>query len=438
MSEFISNCPKCRQQILCDTVYVGQRVACPVCLQEIIMPAPQQTAPGLNVPAGAQSPSGFSPAPGKAGRKRDPLMLVMIIGAAVLTLGVGGAFLYIRNGSQTVPPASAPAPVATTPVAPAPRMAPSEPSHLRGMPPPGLGEKDLLWAYGRENGAVIVNKNGIVEIFSIDPNTGALRHRSNMGAGTEFGAWTVIGNGTGNLTGHPAAICRPDGGVEVFAQNGTDHTVAHYYHPDYDSEWHEYPLGGNIAGDPAVIINSNDNLEVFATDQMGNLAHDWNTGAATPWVGWEIIGANGKGRPTAIARPDGGAEIFVRHADNTMDHYSHPNFDARWVASSLFGDNFASDPCAIQNANGFVELFCVKSDGTLWHNGNKGTNTPWNGWRKLKIDVNLMVNENLAAVVNQQNETEIFGCQASDHQTGYTTGSGDNWSAWAAVKNLPE
>ena len=447
MSEFISNCPKCRQQILCDSIYVGQRVACPICLQEIIMPAPPQTAPGSNVLPGAQAPAGFSPAPGKTGRKRNPLVLVLIIGAAVLTLGVGGAaFLYLRNGPPTTfpvsapapAPARAPAPVAATPIASTPVVAQKAPSQVGGLVPQTLDEKDLLQAYGRENGAAIVNKNGIVEIFSIDPKTGGLRHRTNAGAGTEFGDWTPIASGTKILVGHPAAICRPDGGAEVFAQNGSDHTVAHFYHSSYNSEWHDYPLGGHIAGDPAVILNSNDKLEVFATDDTGNLVHVWNNGTATPWGDWEIMGGNEKGSPAAIARPDGGAEVFVLHSNNTMDHYTHPSFDAQWVASSLFGDNFASVPCPIQNASQCVELFCVKSDGTLWHNANSGTSTPWKGWKQLNIGVDLIANGNLTVAVNRHNETEIFGCAAGDHQTGYTTCSGDNWSAWAAVTSSPE
>ena len=52
MSEYLSLCPQCSQRILCDTRYAGQRVACPVCLREIIMPA---------LPESAQVPSSIRP-----------------------------------------------------------------------------------------------------------------------------------------------------------------------------------------------------------------------------------------------------------------------------------------------------------------------------------------------------------------------------------------
>jgi alpha-L-arabinofuranosidase len=122
MSEYISQCPKCLQQILCDTEYTGQRVACPLCMQEIIMPGPAShatTPPAANRPAAGAS--GTPPA--KGGKTKSPI-LVVVIAVAVLALAGGAAVFFMqRNASQpqtpaTPPPATAAVKPATPPPAP--------------------------------------------------------------------------------------------------------------------------------------------------------------------------------------------------------------------------------------------------------------------------------------------------------------------------------
>lgn len=123
MSEFTSVCPKCRQQILCDTAYVGMRVACPICLQEITMPTPGQQ------PAASTQPNPASNVP--AG-KSSPVMLIAAIGGVVLVLAlaVGGIMIAYYRGAHTdivtTPP---PAPVAIT--APAPQSNDNSPPATR-------------------------------------------------------------------------------------------------------------------------------------------------------------------------------------------------------------------------------------------------------------------------------------------------------------------
>jgi hypothetical protein len=89
MSEFLSTCPKCRQRILCDTTYIGVRVACPLCLQEITLPAPpvqsQPPTPASN--SEASLPSLLPPVPSR--KRTNPLIvaagvLVFIIAAGVI------------------------------------------------------------------------------------------------------------------------------------------------------------------------------------------------------------------------------------------------------------------------------------------------------------------------------------------------------------------
>lgn len=38
MSDFIFACPKCHQNLTCDTSYVGQQITCPLCNQAVVVP----------------------------------------------------------------------------------------------------------------------------------------------------------------------------------------------------------------------------------------------------------------------------------------------------------------------------------------------------------------------------------------------------------------
>jgi hypothetical protein len=131
MSEFISLCPKCRQRILCDTQYMGTRVACPLCLQEIVMPAPPaESRPGATAP-------GFAHRHPAAARKKNMPLVVVVIAAAVLVLAAAATIWYF-NGAKHAPslatkPAvrAAPAP----PAAPAVPAAPGVPAARPAVPP---------------------------------------------------------------------------------------------------------------------------------------------------------------------------------------------------------------------------------------------------------------------------------------------------------------
>jgi hypothetical protein len=109
MSEFISTCPKCRQQILCETAYIGHRVACPVCMQEITMPTPQ---PGAGSPQPqSQAPPPNQPQPSASGAKSSSSKMIIIVGAVavVLVLVVGGVLLASAKGKQPAAGPSSPA-----------------------------------------------------------------------------------------------------------------------------------------------------------------------------------------------------------------------------------------------------------------------------------------------------------------------------------------
>lgn len=91
---------------MCDVAYVGQRVCCPLCMQEIAMPAPPAENQGVAVPSGLPDQGG----------KRGMLLTVVIL-AGVLVAGVG-AWFFARGHAKT-PSAAVEAQAKTVQIAPA-------------------------------------------------------------------------------------------------------------------------------------------------------------------------------------------------------------------------------------------------------------------------------------------------------------------------------
>lgn len=142
MSEFISACPKCRQQILCDTAYIGKRIACPVCMQEITMPEPPQQS--------AQGSPQFSTPQVAAQAKRNPLILAGIVGAAILIVGVG-AVVFVRHQNSNPP---------TPAVVTAPAQAATSPSTPASDPAGALDQCRAIWTLDQDNGRTISDATG--------------------------------------------------------------------------------------------------------------------------------------------------------------------------------------------------------------------------------------------------------------------------------------
>lgn len=143
MSEFISTCPKCRQQILCDTAYVGRRIACPVCMQEIQMPEPQR------------QPGHFAPAPGQPPaimKEKSRGMMIMGGGIVILIAAVAGLVLHKSTTAATPAPLSPGA----TPV-----------SKLPALP----GQCRVILAFDQYKGDTVADASGNGNIGKVTGNT---------------------------------------------------------------------------------------------------------------------------------------------------------------------------------------------------------------------------------------------------------------------------
>jgi hypothetical protein len=133
MSEFLSICPKCRQQILCDTAYVGMRVACPLCLQEITMP--EAPVKGRSSTPVAGSGDSVSPEPSvPAGKRTIPLSMV-IAGILVLISIAGLGIWIIRSEGSNPEPASPPVASLSAPALPDSNFHQPKPTTLVAAPP---------------------------------------------------------------------------------------------------------------------------------------------------------------------------------------------------------------------------------------------------------------------------------------------------------------
>ena len=155
MSEYLSVCPKCRQQILGDTAYVGMRVACPVCLQEIALPAPpvESHAPAPAPASLASSQPVASPQRVvNNGGKRSLLMMTLVVVALLLVLTAGVLmFLEQRPDSKATLPEAAP-PIATVP--PVATVQPvSQPVAASNTPV-------AIWTFDQDDGRVARDATG--------------------------------------------------------------------------------------------------------------------------------------------------------------------------------------------------------------------------------------------------------------------------------------
>jgi guanyl-specific ribonuclease Sa len=93
MSEFITKCPKCSQQIMGDTSCVGARVGCPLCLQEIILPSPFEP-----------NPASASHQPGVTGKGRSISPAIAVVSSLFVICLAAGMVLILRKSSSTPPP----------------------------------------------------------------------------------------------------------------------------------------------------------------------------------------------------------------------------------------------------------------------------------------------------------------------------------------------
>lgn len=95
MSEFITNCPNCSQQILGETSCIGARVVCPLCLREILLPSPLES-----------NPASTSHQPVVTGKGRSISASIAVVSSLfVICLAVGMVLILRKSSSAPLPQA---------------------------------------------------------------------------------------------------------------------------------------------------------------------------------------------------------------------------------------------------------------------------------------------------------------------------------------------
>jgi len=164
MSEFIAVCPKCRQQILCDTAYIGKRIACPVCLQEISMPAPSQQETQAAAQSASPSPRP-SAEPAQPAAKGKPMTLVAVVGGVAVVLAVVAVVLLFHKGSPSPQPSAS----GSAPATAAPAVAAGSQSPATATPSPQPAAPTLqapasqcraIWTFDQDNGNTVNDSSG--------------------------------------------------------------------------------------------------------------------------------------------------------------------------------------------------------------------------------------------------------------------------------------
>jgi len=155
MSEYLSICPQCHQRILCDTAYVGMRVACPVCLQEITLPAPPgatQARGPAPAPGPAFTPGDSAPPVPSAPGKQTRSFSVLLVGAMVLVLAAGAGMWGMKIAVAKPAPSVATVAPAVPAGGPASTLpAPSVQSRIVAAAG-GQDECRALWAFDEVSG----------------------------------------------------------------------------------------------------------------------------------------------------------------------------------------------------------------------------------------------------------------------------------------------
>jgi DNA-directed RNA polymerase subunit RPC12/RpoP len=97
MPEFKYPCPRCGQNIQCDTGYAGTQINCPACQQPIVVPQATAVPPPPPRPAAPAMGRKFSGPPAAAKTRQSRNVLVIVATLVVLAgLAVGGWFVYSK------------------------------------------------------------------------------------------------------------------------------------------------------------------------------------------------------------------------------------------------------------------------------------------------------------------------------------------------------
>jgi hypothetical protein len=281
--------------------------------------------------------------------------------------------------------------------------------------------------------ATVLLPNGRIQIAVLDLSTGAIVTSVQAADGGSFAAWVNVGNPNGSKPayGTPVMVLNAEGGIEMYARNGSGKLSNCAQQGAGFSSWVSVPGGSNVMNQPVAIRGSNGKLHVFC-DGNGKTLHwtqpangsttldsgfygaestappavtlepagkvrmvnrEQNDGALGTLVEKSVggtwsaytnsAGQGGIGTPSVVS--SGGAVpgvlVFARN-DNygvSMSKLTSTGAYGRWQD---MGGYCELGPVAVRDASGFVRLLAIGGDGGLYERRQTaaGPDAEFNDW----------------------------------------------------------
>jgi hypothetical protein len=122
--------------------------------------------------------------------------------------------------------------------------------------------------------ATVLLPDGKIQIAVLDLARGAIMTSVQAAAGGSFDAWLNVGNPNGSKPayGTPVMVLNAEGGIEMYARNGTGGLSNCWQQGAGFHSWVSVPGGSNVMNQPVAIRGSNGKLHVFC-DGNGKTLH---------------------------------------------------------------------------------------------------------------------------------------------------------------------
>jgi Domain of unknown function (DUF1906) len=282
------------------------------------------------------------------------------------------------------------------------------------------------------NPAVTSEANGGLTLFAVN-GSGKVVHAWQQTGAPNGWMWAGrIGSGSpGTIAGDPATALEPGGSVGVFVSD-SDGTVmtTRQQTADDNTGWTRWTaLGGACASSPVPFSPSSGTLSVICITESGSLAI--TSLAGSTWSPWQTVGnmTGLSGTPAVAVASDGQTYVFAATAAGGMDEAYQDAGSSAWLdgAGPAASQMVQGSPAAIAWPGGGVAVFSQLSNGQLGYAVGGG----WGGWAAW-TDLGIAMlgsptawldssGEPQAAVLDAQRKLAVAGYPAS------------GWTAWTSL-----
>jgi len=229
--------------------------------------------------------------------------------------------------------------------------------------------------------AVVQNADGRLEAF-VRARDGSIRHTWQDTAAKGWSVWLSLG---GSMDGNPIATRNRDGQVDVFAiEANTGHLQRTWR--KLDGSWSGWNDFGEMRIDlsPSVGVNADGGLEIFVVSHDSSVWWNHQNKDGT-WDGWVSLGGSVKSSIAVARNQDGRMEIFaVGYTSSQLEHCFQMPGDRHWAGWSSLGEiEFSNDICTVSDRSGRIQVFGYGLDGNIWQILQIAPNAPWTPFTSL-------------------------------------------------------